>query len=918
MTAFVGRRHELALLEAALEHACQGRPRIVVVDGPPGIGKSSLTRRFLDRGRFPDRFPDSGRAACPLRASGDAAESTLEYGVLTQLMPQARPVTYERGPLAAGSALLDHLGSLQDGAGAVVMVVDDAHWADAPSLAALTFALRRLRADRVLAVVVVEHPGDARLPEGLRRLLADDSTLRLKLRGLTTSEVRDLAGRRNGLRLSAVTAERLRVHTQGSPLHIGALLEEVAPEALENAHSPLPAPRSYISLVQTRLGRCGQAARDLVQAACVLGLSSTLATAVELSQVPAPLPALEEAVGAGLLEEIPGPARTIAFPHPLLRAAVYQRLGAAQRARLHAGAAVLETDRAVSLRHRGAAAAGPDEEIARELELLAAGEARAGRWNSAAGHLFAAVPLTAVTAPRERRACTAVEYQLLGGNVTQAKGLAETLESMERTPLRQYVLGRIALATGRRESAQRLLVQAWQEGRPDLGRRAAEQLAWLCLAQSQGAQTVEWARRAIALGPSPGPHDLPSPGPRDFPADGPHGLRDVLALGHGISGRFAEGLDLVAGTPGEGADGRPELLDGLVARGVLRLWTDDLDGARRDLGAAASARSGLVHLGPMATTYLAEAEYRSGRWEEALARSEQAVSLAADSGQRWLLCLAHTVAAYPLAGRGDWQAATAHADAAARWARELGEPGNVACAALARATIQHARGNHRDVVASLTPLLNAERGDGVDEPGVVRWREPLVEALVRTGALAEARALLDEYEAVAELRDRSSALASAARLRGLLAAEEGRRAEAEASFDTALIHLKRIDQPLEEARVRLEYGAFLRRGGARRLAAGHLGAAHDILDRLGAAPYLVRCRQELAACGSGTTGTPRTDPLGLTPQEYAVAGLAASGLTNRQVARDLVLSVKTVEYHLGHVFTKLGITSRVQLARRLA
>ncbi|GIH93203.1 helix-turn-helix transcriptional regulator [Planobispora siamensis] len=893
MSSFVGRRQELVQLRSALDHAREGRPRIVLVDGPAGIGKTSFVRHFLA----------GAGETCLLRASGEAAEVPLEYGVLDQLMTQAPGEPYgAAGPLVAGSALLDRIGLLQDGP-PVVIVVDDAHWADVTSLAALTFALRRLRADRVLAVVVVQDPGDLRLPEGLRRLLCDETTLRLRLRGLATAEVRDLADRHGGLSLTAAAAERLRAHAQGNPLHILALLEQVAARDLQDVHRPLPAPRSYALLVEETLDRCAEATRDLVRAASVLGVSGSLTTAAALAGIGSPLAALEQAVSMGLLQEHGnGSAHTVVFSHPLVRAAVYQRLGAARRSRLHAGAAAIEADRVQALRHRAAAAVGPDERVARQLALLAADEAGAGRWNTAADHLIQAGRLTPAGPACERRVLRAAEYQLLGGDIAQAEGMTETLETMTATPQRQYVLGRIALASGRRERADRLLTQVWREGDRRLARRAAEQLAWSCLVRARGAEAAGWARRSIALSP------------RGDPA----GLRDALALAHGICGRFEEGLALVAAVGEETSHTRPELLDGLVARGVLRLWTDDLDGARHDLARAASARSGLLHLGPMATAYLAEAEYRGGRWDDAIAHSEQAVSLATDSGQRWMRCLSHALAVFPLAGRGEWEEAEAHAEASATWSRYLCDASNTAYAALARAVVRHARGDCAGVVRALAPLRGAERRDGVDEPGVMGWRELLVEGLVRTGDLAGARAVLDEHEELAERRDRASALASAARLRGLLAAEEGRREEAEAAFELGVIRIKRIDQPLEEALLHLQYGAFLRRGGARRQAAEHLQTARGLLEHLRAAPYLARCRQELAACGASVPGEPPAEPLGLTPQEYAVARLAAGGLTNRQVARELVLSVKTVEYHLGHIYAKLGISSRMQLGLRLA
>ncbi|TKK80750.1 helix-turn-helix transcriptional regulator, partial [Herbidospora galbida] len=246
-----------------------------------------------------------------------------------------------------------------------------------------------------------------------------------------------------------------------------------------------------------------------------------------------------------------------------------------------------------------------------------------------------------------------------------------------------------------------------------------------------------------------------------------------------------------------------------------------------------------------------------------------------------------------------------------RWAAALGDPSNAAYAAVARASVTDAAG----AVRALAPLHRTGHRDGVDEPGLVGWREAYVEALVRTRELETAGVVLADLERLAEARDRASALVAAGRARGMLMAEMGRRVEAEAAFEGALIQAKRAAQPYETALTHLEFGAFLRRGAARRQAASHLRAARDLLAPLGAAPALARCRRELAACGAADQVRP-AGPRALTPQEHAVARLVAAGLTNRQVARELVLSVKTVEYHLGHVFVKLDIGSRAQLARR--
>jgi DNA-binding CsgD family transcriptional regulator len=176
--------------------------------------------------------------------------------------------------------------------------------------------------------------------------------------------------------------------------------------------------------------------------------------------------------------------------------------------------------------------------------------------------------------------------------------------------------------------------------------------------------------------------------------------------------------------------------------------------------------------------------------------------------------------------------------------------------------------------------------------------------------------VLGPLETAAAGLGRSSALAHAARVRARLRAAHGDAAGADTSFREALEHLEHLPAPFDRALVEDGYGRFLRRAGERRAAAARLQAALDTFTELGARPFAERCRPELLACG-GTRAVASTRSGGrLTPQEAAVARLVAQGLTNREVAAELVLSVKTVEFHLGKVFAKLGVRSRSQLAAR--
>jgi ATP/maltotriose-dependent transcriptional regulator MalT len=197
---------------------------------------------------------------------------------------------------------------------------------------------------------------------------------------------------------------------------------------------------------------------------------------------------------------------------------------------------------------------------------------------------------------------------------------------------------------------------------------------------------------------------------------------------------------------------------------------------------------------------------------------------------------------------------------------------------------------------------------------VWRWRALVAEAYLGVGSVDDAASVIEVLAHLVESGGLRSAQADVALLRGQLA-------EASADPDAALRWYRQIadaessSAPLSVARLKLAHGALLRRRGANRAAIEQLRGARDILNRLGALPFLARCDDELKACGLRSSDGGGHDLLALTPREEAVAHLVAGGLSNREAAERLYVSTKAVEYHLGHIFAKLGITSRNQLSR---
>ena len=906
----VGRSDELSTLRALLSKACSGTPQTVLIHGPAGIGKTSLVERFL-------LTEDD---LCVLRASGEQWEALVPFGVIDQLMRaakvgrvsvlagRARALPPEE-PISVGAVLLETLEKIEDKA-PVVLVVDDAHWADVDSLRSLLFALRRLVSERVLALLTVRDEDAARLLDGLRRLASGPTGQSISLQPLGAADVHKLGQALGVVEFSARTAERLAEHTGGNPLYARALLTEVPADRWRSWHPILPAPRAFAAQILDRLSACSPPTRSLVGAASVLGVRSALPIAAALGDVGDATGALEEAVAAGLLRSRDEETIwEVMFPHPLVQAAVYEHVGPSARLRLHRGAASLVEDDGAALRHRVAATEPPDEGLAADLDAFAQRESKRGAWASAAAASLEASRLSASRHQREQRLLWAIDAIVSAGDLVQGSAFARDAAQFESGPLRDSALGYLAVLQGRAAEAETLLQAAWDRCDPTSNPALAAVIAlrWVLhsLGRLRGADIVDWTSKSIALVPGDEAVRLEAEAFR--------------GLGLGLMGRVPDGLrayaSVLTGMTGyEGSIAERARM----ARGWLQVVNDELEGVPRTLAETARSQlqGGSVRIAVWCYVWLSRANYLLGEWDEAAIAAERAVSLLEETGHEWLRPAARWVAVGVPANRGDSSAAEEHARhaSASRGEYEL----MIVAAALAKAEYASAVADHEAVLRALEPVREIEPRDGVDEPGFWPWQHLYAEAMVNAGRLDEADKFLSPHEELANARQRRSSIARLARVRGQLEAAAGRTDAADGAFRYGLDQLSDLSLPFDRALLELAYGQLLRRRGHRRAAASHLEAARGRFAALDARPHLARCNMEMTGSGLARPTKQSFDPVRLTARELAVARRAAAGMSNREIASEMVISVKTVQFHIGNVYSKLGVRSRVQLASRLS
>ncbi|KAA9152110.1 helix-turn-helix transcriptional regulator [Amycolatopsis acidicola] len=861
--ALIGRDDALAALRR--------EAGFVLVTGPPGVGRSALLEAFAAAHPGPVR-----------RATATPWESERAYAVADQLVPGI-------GTDPAGiAAVTSESGTLA--------VVDDAQWADAESVRALASTVRHHPKARLLIVAAAPAATD---------LLRQAATAEVPLAPLSAVAVGELAAAR-GILLHASMAERLTRHTGGIPRHVVDLLAEAPRDIWSRFDPDLPAPAGVAARVGEALAGCSLQARRIVEAVAVLGPATAVRDAALLAGVQDDLLAvLDEACGTGLVALGPRGLTELAPADPMVRAAMLVALGPATASELHRRAAELVDDPVRKLRLLVAATPLPDAALADELDELAGVRAADGAWGVAASLLSDAARLTEDRLQRESRLTRAVDALIGAGDVLGAGALVPEVEGLRETPLRNAVLGYLAIVRGRRAEAEARLARAWAlvnaEREPDVAALICQRYVLHFLSCCRPGDLVTWADRAIAF----------------TGADEPAAVEAAAIRGLGLAGRGEAEKALREYTElAERVQHGAQTQRIVMARGWVGLTRDAVDEAQADLKSSVptTVLGGSSRISLWAGAWLARARFLTGDWDDAVHTVREAQAVLDHSGIALVGPLLQWTAVAVHALRGETELAAEalrRADSGPDDYEMMRVP-----LCLARAQLAEVRTDAAAVLRALRPLTSPRVGCSIDEPGQWPWADMYAHALVIDGRYAEADAFLVPHEKLAAERGLASARARLAAARGRLEGTTGELDRAKASFGVALELLEGLPLRYDRARIEFTRGQILRRAGKRREADEALTTARETFAALGAVTYVDKCDRELKAGGVHLPRGERGHDE-LTPQETAVSRLVAKGLSNRDVATELYLSTKTVQYHLTRVYAKLGIRSRAELAARL-
>ncbi|GMA40712.1 LuxR family transcriptional regulator [Mobilicoccus caccae] len=876
----IGRRRELDDLVARLADPCG--PSVVLIEGPQGVGKTALVTAALAR--------IAGGADGIVKVVGQDVDLERPHSVLARWVPDLDP---DAGVDAVARALVEAWGRPRPR----MILVEAGHSVHPTTVAALQ-AAALLTASRVLIAARPEPRID--LPD----------VHRIGLEGLSVAQTADLI--RTHIEWAGDTAIRAaHTLTAGVPGDVLDLVGESPRAVWSERHPAFRATRRHRDRVAAVRDAVRPEAWALVQAAAVLGERADLSQAACLAGVDPS--AVDDVILTGVVTA--GSVRgrtTLAFTHPMYGLAVADLTGPTGVRERHRLAADHVTDASARLGHLVEASLGPDADLALDLATHAKARGAVGEWGQAA-QAYADAARVAVDGDRARYLTSAVDAFVGAGRLPEAEALVAEVESFPRTGRTDATLGYLSILRGRRHDAQTWLSRAWAEvGGPDSVETDPDLAALVCtrmvlhnLALGDGRALLDWADRSAALGPG---------SVHATEADA------IRCLGYGALGRWPEALAAVESVAGRtGAIAQTQRVT--MGHGWLTLAMDDPLAARTALESATSNdySFGSVRITLWAQAWLARTLFVLGRWDECLDVTHRAAGAIERTGHELIRPLVHWPAAVVHAYRGDDERSRMHLDAGL--AADHDYTVMLLPSALAHAQVAECRGDHAGVVRALQPVAHTFAAHPEQDPGFWPWVDVYADALVMTDRTEEAREFLGSALEVATRQGRRSAIARTEIVLGRLHGIGGDLDAAVDSFDRAETLLSALPMPVERARLRFVHGQTLRRAGRRREADEMMRGARDAFAALGAQTYIARCDRELKAAGTRVAGTGQRRAAAdgqLTPQESAVVDLVAAGRTNKEVAGELYISVKTVQYHLTRVYGKLGLRSRSELAAHVA
>ena len=929
------RARETMLLVA---HRARTGGGAVLVTGEAGLGKTALLADVAER-------LDGWTV---LRVHADSFESDLAYATVETLVrgldgmrsgasdggarPRPagirpagiRPPAPGDDPLTVGRLLLDAIDAID---GPVCLIVDDAQWVDEPSARALRFLVRRL-ADQSFLFTAATRPHQGSIVSLFDDIASTTANhARIELTPLTVGDTQELARHLLGHPISRRTATRLTEATQGSPLLLSVLLGQLRDtfaQALHPAGWDLPA--TAITPLSTAIS------------AALEGADAPVRTAAELVAVlrdPLPLPVVgtiadrlgvdvdvHGAVARGLVlaESRDGVVR-VEPAHAILADALAGELTLERRVAIHRVAAdVLSGHRA--LRHRVEAADRTDPTLVDELLAAALAVSDLGQAEQALSYARSAVHLAA-----ERESERALlELGLIAMRFRMQERILElrpAFEAATPSPTRDAVLLEVRTLSGDLPGARALALAF--ENRPAttpderaLTSHVAEALPKILMAMGDFAGVLDHLDAARAqIAASPDPSEVADPALRWLAAP-EDDLTRVLGWAT-ISAAHARRFDLLGPLTAEldkhiAGHESPAAVDALVGRSRVFIMSGDLLRARADLARA----NELVRRFPtswtagFARTMYAHLLYLTGEWEESVILADTAVALALDETDLSCWPIALWTSALVRAGRGEADAVHERLRAAAQADPRITGSYDGDLPYLARAELARALGRREEQLAA-----TVEAETAANRGSTLGWLTYRIDALAVLGRAEEARAAYERAAAPGLWRPYYGSLRW---LEGRVLEAEGRADQALTAYEEAATDSAAALYPLPQAVAALDAGRL----GAGRLGAGRTGSdrdtgrARELLDaaattfrRLGASGYLaraVRLIDETAAAGAST------DPLAaLTTRERQVAHALAAGMTNKEIAERLYVSVTTVNFHVRNILSKLGLRSRRDL-----